>query len=184
MKTNLELEYKTLISEDTYQQLKQSLFQHVPTITQKNCYYDSKDLDLQKLGYMARIRYFNNQTNEFTLKVPKQALQVHECSCTNVTSIHDLAITTILKQHNLNKPLIEVTHSITTRQEIHYHGGLLALDKNEFLNHQDYEIEFEILDFASNHQQDWQQFCHQYGISYQQASPKVKRAYDSAKIGI
>lgn len=55
MSTNLEIEYKSLLSLAEYDQLKK-LFTHVTPVRQTNHYLDSKDFKLRKKKLALRIR--------------------------------------------------------------------------------------------------------------------------------
>lgn len=51
MSTNLEIEYKSLLSLAEYDQLKK-LFTHVTPVRQTNHYLDSKDFKLRKKNWL------------------------------------------------------------------------------------------------------------------------------------
>ena len=70
MSTNLEIEYKSLLSLAEYDQLK-NLFTHVTPVRQTNHYLDSKDFKLRKKKLALRIRTFDKSA-EMTLKVPQE----------------------------------------------------------------------------------------------------------------
>ena len=70
MSTNLEIEYKSLLSLAEYDQLKK-LFTHVTPVRQTNHYLDSKDFKLRKKKLALRIRTFDKSA-EMTLKVPQE----------------------------------------------------------------------------------------------------------------
>ena len=66
---HLEIEMKTLLSEEEYNRLL-AQFSEVTPITQKNYYLDTPDFYLRKHKIAMRIRTFDNSA-ELTIKIPQ-----------------------------------------------------------------------------------------------------------------
>ena len=151
MSSQIEIEYKILITKDIYQ----SLYDHhqskiIDTYTQVNYYLTHPLFDQKK--YMLRIRHKKEQY-ELTLKQPMQVgnyettipLSSQEVKAIMQKQPIDNAIFTYLKglsivPSDLCTNLILRTH----RVDIAHRYGILSLDKNEYSNIIDYELEFEV----------------------------------------
>lgn len=190
MSTNLEIEYKSLLSLAEYDQLK-LLFSHITPVRQTNHYLDSPDLKLRKKKLALRIRTFDHDA-EMTLKVPQEvgnieyniALSLEEaqfllseksltCGTTDLTEIFDL-----LDERDVPIDEITVIGSLTTlRYEQALAIGLCALDKNEYLGHTDYELELEVEDNLQG-KKDFFDFLEKNKIEYRFSKSKVVRFLD------
>ncbi|MFC4653383.1 CYTH domain-containing protein [Lactococcus nasutitermitis] len=190
MTTNLEIEFKSLLSLAEYDQLKQ-LFTHVTPIRQTNHYLDSPDLKLRKRKLALRIRTFDHDA-EMTLKVPQEvgnieyniALTLEEAqqllSARNITCGNtDLCeISDILEERDIDLSEITTIGSLTTiRYEQHLPIGLAALDKNDYLGHTDYELELEVEDDVQG-KKDFFDFLSRNQIEYRFSKSKVVRFLD------
>ena len=159
MSTNLEIEYKSLLSLAEYDQLKR-LFSHITPIRQTNHYLDTPDFKLRRKKLALRIRTFDRDA-EMTLKVPQEvgniehniALTLNEaqyllgerkmtCGQTDLEEIFCLLV-----EREIDLEEITVIGSLTTiRYEQQLPIGLCALDKNDYLGHTDFELELEVDD--------------------------------------
>ena len=162
MQTNLEIEYKTLLSLSEFDQLGKR-FSHVAPVRQTNHYFDTPDLKLRANKLSLRIRTFDDAA-EMTLKIPQKvgnlehniALTSEEANailatktlpqnCINIQNILEL-----LKGYAIDLSAVRVLGSLTTtRREYETSIGLMALDKNEYSGRLDYELELEVADARS-----------------------------------
>ena len=190
MTTNLEIEYKSLLSMAEYDQLKR-LFTHVTPIRQTNHYLDSPDFKLRKKKLALRIRTFDRDA-EMTLKVPQEvgnieyniALTLDEahqlltagnitCATTDLSEICDL-----LSERDIDLSEITTIGSLTTiRYEQELPIGLCALDKNDYLGHTDFELELEVVDDVQG-KKDFFDFLAKNHIEYRFSKSKVVRFLD------
>ena len=69
MATNNEIEFKQILNEDVYHQIRNTYFENDKPFTQTNYYIDTNDFKLKKHQSALRIRVKDNQY-EMTLKVP------------------------------------------------------------------------------------------------------------------
>jgi uncharacterized protein YjbK len=190
MQTNLEIEYKTLLSLSEFDQLGKR-FSHIAPVRQTNHYFDTPELGLRGNKLSLRIRTFDNAV-EMTLKIPQKvgnlehniALTSEEAmailatktlpqNCVNIQSILE-----ILKSYEINLSDIHVLGSLTTtRREYKTNIGLMALDKNEYSGRLDYELELEVADALSG--ENFNHFLKDNQIEYRYACSKVVRFLES-----
>ena len=191
MQTNLEIEYKTLLSLSEFDQLGK-LFSHVAPVRQTNHYFDTPDLKLRANKLSLRIRTFDDAA-EMTLKIPQKvgnlehniALTSEEANailatktlpqnCINIQNILEL-----LKGYAIDLSAVRVLGSLTTtRREYETSIGLMALDKNEYSGRLDYELELEVADARSG-EKNFNYFLKDNQIEYRYARSKVVRFLES-----
>jgi uncharacterized protein YjbK len=190
MSTNLEIEYKSLLSMPEYDKLKR-LFSHVSPVRQTNHYLDSPDFKLRKKKLALRIRTFDKSA-EMTLKVPQEIgnieynidLTLEEaqyllgernitCGKTDLSEICEL-----LLERDVDLSEITLIGSLTTiRYEQHLPIGLCALDKNDYLGHTDFELELEV-DESVQGKKDFFEFLEKNQVEYRFSKSKVVRFLD------
>ncbi len=191
MQTNLEIEYKTLLSLSEFDQLGKR-FSHVAPVRQTNHYFDTPDLKLRANKLSLRIRTFDHAA-EMTLKIPQKvgnlehniALTSEEANailatktlpqnCINIQNILEL-----LKGYAIDLSAVRVLGSLTTtRREYETSIGLMALDKNEYSGRLDYELELEVADARSG-EKNFNYFLKDNQIEYRYARSKVVRFLES-----
>ena len=191
MQTNLEIEYKTLLSLSEFDQLGKR-FSHVAPVRQTNHYFDTPDLKLRANKLSLRIRTFDDAA-ELTLKIPQKvgnlehniALTSEEANailatktlpqnCINIQNILEL-----LKGYAIDLSAVRVLGSLTTtRREYETSIGLMALDKNEYSGRLDYELELEVADARSG-EKNFNYFLKDNQIEYRYARSKVVRFLES-----
>jgi uncharacterized protein YjbK len=191
MQTNLEIEYKTLLSLSEFDQLGKR-FSHVAPVRQTNHYFDTPDLKLRANKLSLRIRTFDDAA-EMTLKIPQKvgnlehniALTSEEANailatktlpqnCINIQNILEL-----LKGYAIDLSAVRFLGSLTTtRREYETSIGLMALDKNEYSGRLDYELELEVADARSG-EKNFNYFLKDNQIEYRYARSKVVRFLES-----
>ncbi|WP_096817503.1 CYTH domain-containing protein [Lactococcus fujiensis] len=190
MSTNLEIEYKSLLSLAEYDQLK-LLFTHITPVRQTNHYLDTPDYKLRRKKLALRIRTFDRDA-EMTLKVPQEignieyniSLSLDEaqfllgekdltCGKTDLSEIFDLLI-----ERDIDVSEITVIGSLTTiRYEQKLPIGLCALDKNDYLGHTDFELELEVEENTQG-KRDFFDFLEKNQVEYRFSKSKVVRFLD------
>ncbi|MCJ1981315.1 CYTH domain-containing protein [Lactococcus carnosus] len=191
MKTNLEIEYKTLLSLSEFDQLSKR-FNHIKPIRQTNHYFDTPDLKLRKNKLSLRIRIFSDAA-EMTLKIPQRVGNMeHNLALTSQQAAAILkadsllghgallqSMLDLLDQYTINLDAIHTLGSLTTtRREYQTPIGLMALDRNEYTNKVDYELELEVED-AGLGEQNFNTFLKENKIEYRYARSKVVRFLES-----
>lgn len=149
MSKNLEIESKALINEESYKKL--TVNNENLIYTQVNYYIDTSKHTLPKnLGL--RIRYKSNRY-ELTLKEDQQFGRMEYNQIIDENDFINFKDNYIfpsgevknkLLSLNININLLTIFGTITThRLDIKYKNSLLSVDKNEYLDKIDYEVECE-----------------------------------------
>lgn len=189
MNTQLEIEYKQLLTKEIYERIKEDHFNHCSPFTQTNNYFTDTKGILSNLRYSLRVRELNN-TFEFTLKVPQgfSKLEINDM-------ITKENYEKLLNQEIFSSPIFDelekvnvtiadlnlLTSLTTTRLEKEYEGGLLSIDISYYGNVTDYEVEYE----ATSEEEGktiFQNFLNPYHLTYTNNCPgKFTRALKEAK---
>ena len=186
MSQELEIEFKNLLTKNEYMHLR-ALFQPKgqKMIVQVNHYFDTPLFHLKKNNSALRIREINGQY-QLTLKQPVEegVLETHQLidpvTAQNMMNggglvsgeIHDLLLL-------LDIPAQKIIHfgSLEThRIETPYENGLLVLDQSSYLNHEDFELEYEV----SNREEgeySFMKLLSTYEIPLRETDSKIKRFY-------
>ena len=152
MEENLEIEFKILLDKKVYDQIIND-YSIDTSYTQTN-YYLMHPI-LSKLKYSLRIREKNNQY-ELTLKQPQTTGSLETNLIINKDAkdkilnnklVHN-KVFDLLTEYNLDSTMFNTNHSLKTlRKEIHTPHGLICLDYNCYNNLEDYELEYEVIDY-------------------------------------
>lgn len=179
---HLEIEYKTLLTKNEYQQLL-PLFSDITATKQTNYYIDTADFSIRDAKMALRVRAFDNHS-ELTLKIPQQvgnmeynqSLTLEKCrTLINTCVLPEGEIRTLLTHAAINLNELKVLGSLTTiRYEKETTIGLMALDENHYFDKTDYELELEVTD-AEIGKEQFECFLQAHHIHYKYAKPKVAR---------
>ncbi|MGT2846526.1 CYTH domain-containing protein [Streptococcus massiliensis] len=181
---HLEIEFKTLLSEENYQKLL-PLFADVAATKQVNYYMDTADRAMRKARIAIRIRTYPDYA-ELTVKIPQknsvgnmeynQKLTLVEAE--KIISGHPLPkgqINHLLTERGIPVEKLAVLGSLTTvRYELEHEIGLLALDKSHYFDKTDYELEVEVSDEKAG-KLAFEKFLAKNHIPYQAAPSKLAR---------
>lgn len=180
--SQLEIEYKTLLSTDEYHSLLTD-FQDVTPVCQTNYYIDTPNFDVKKARMSLRIRTFEDAA-ELTLKVPQEVgnLEYNQDLTLEQAQalikdfvlprgpIHELVVGALLPLQKLKV----LGHLTTLRYEKETPIGLMALDKNSYADKTDYELEMEVT-HAQTGKKAFERYLMEKGITFKYASSKVAR---------
>ena len=185
MSTNLEIEFKNMLSESEYEQLLNHFSISEEQIwTQKNVYFDTKAFDLKRQKAALRVRIKNN-TYELTLKTQAEVGLLETNQMITKTDY-----TTLKHDHRLiNGPVYEalmdlginindlrvITDLTTKRAEVDYQDGLLVLDKSFYGELIDFELEYEVKDYNKG-LNIFNELLAKHNIPTRPAQNKIKRA--------
>lgn len=185
MSTNLEIEFKNMLSESEYEQLLNHFSISEEQIwTQKNVYFDTKAFDLKRQKAALRVRIKNN-TYELTLKTQAEVGLLETNQMITKTDY-----TTLKHDHRLiNGPVYEalmdlginindlrvITDLTTKRAEVDYQDGLLVLDKSFYGEVIDFELEYEVKDYNKG-LNIFNELLAKHNIPTRPAQNKIKRA--------
>ena len=187
MEKNLEIEYKMLLSEETFHQLMNDFQGH--TYSQTNYYLTS--IELSALRYSLRIREKEGHY-EMTLKTPaptgrmEHNLDITKQDLIDIQNHHipDNDIFRLLEEQGFNVHLIQQAYSLTTiRRDVPFESGMLSLDENHYNDITDYELEFEVNDPEAGYQQ-FKELCQTYHLEYHgNCMSKIARVLNTIKAG-
>ena len=143
MKTNLEIEYKTLLTKDEYDRVL-AYFRNAKIVKQTNYYYQSKNRLNKKIA--ARIRQIDqNFELTFKIKQKKGKLEVNfEVPNNSVDHFKRPDVLEFLLSHNYTDDWNYIGELHTTRHVIQDIYGEICIDYNQYLDIEDYELEYEV----------------------------------------
>lgn len=186
MATNNEIEFKQLLSKSQYKSIYDKYFQDMQPFSQTNYYIDTPNFDLRAHRSALRIRV-KQDFYEMTLKVPAEVgLMEYNFETRIIPELNkpvlanDLPteIAEQLDQMNIDTQQLVILGALTTlRVEREIHGNLLVLDKSDYLNHQDYELEYEVEDYDEGLIQ-FKHILEAFEIEYETPDNKVQRFFN------
>lgn len=180
---NLEIEFKSLLTEKEYQRLIENY--NVQNFkTQTNYYFDTSDQKLKALHFGLRIRFYENWT-EMTLKVPEADGHLEynvplKLAQENFNPKFDYfansEIDQRLKKEGIQTNALNCFAQLTTkRAEFKISEGLLAIDESWYSAGHDFEIELEVDNFR-NGKMAFENLLTNHQIVFKAAKNKIQRA--------
>ncbi|MGB8002537.1 MAG: CYTH domain-containing protein, partial [Anaerobacillus sp.] len=156
MSQEVEIEFKNMLTGEEYETLLAAYKINEKEIkTQTNDYFDTKEFHIREKGAALRVRSKNGNL-VLTLKEPatEGLLETHQ-TISNETfrSIQSSGVLPAgevreqLKRLGVQSLLVHLGNLTTHRAELQLTTGLLVLDHSEYLDQEDYEMEFEVSDF-------------------------------------
>lgn len=174
---NLEIEYKTLLTQKQYQQLM-DVFGFPEPLRQDNYYYDTADHALLRQQAMCRIRNLDNGFL-FTYKENHvEGVLEYEKKLTELSLVDDELIVFFASKDIRVDALALLASSTTFRSVKCDDLGLWCLDRNIFAETTDYELEYEIVLDPDSAFHRYRAVLAQMNIDYQAARPKFLRSLD------
>lgn len=169
MEKNIEIEYKHLLSANEYELIKEFLIKDInhKIIKQENYYFETSDFKLKELGYALRIRIINGNEYELCLKQKREKDILEHNYMISVEQFMAICKQPNLMREYVNEELDFIALGVlnNTRIELEIENGLICLDKSNYFNQDDYEIEFEANDYES--EEYFVMFLENFGIKYQ-----------------
>lgn len=183
----LEQEYKTLINQDQYLQIKTYLQTHYQTqeFIQANAYYDRPDQALKDLKAAFRLRNFSD-SSEWTLK---QALTEIESIEINQANPQPLPVSQRIPDQAIQEPGLlkffqdqeiqisdlRLTYQmVTKRLLVKLDQAEICLDQTQFGPIVDHELELEFS--SAEGAKIWQQLLKRFKLSSRVPQKKIARA--------
>ncbi|WP_432717719.1 CYTH domain-containing protein [Staphylococcus equorum] len=186
MATNNEIEFKQLLTQSQYQSIYNKYFPEMQPFSQTNYYIDTEQFDLRSHKSALRIRV-KDDYYEMTLKVPAEVglmeynFETHvipELNKELVANDLPLEITEQLNKMNVDVNQLVILGALTTsRLEKEVQGNLLVLDKSDYLNYQDYELEYEVEDYDDGLIQ-FKMILEAFDIKHETPENKVQRFFN------
>ncbi len=146
MQKHLEIEFKTLISKEKYEELLKKFNLEDKIFKQTNYYFDDDSFSLLKNKTVLRIR----QKEQY--KLTKKEKGENGNNETSLYLTDEEAIKMIRDGFDasiigINSFVKTQYHLTTFRAKIPYLGGTLFLDKSEYSGIEDFEIELEVTNY-------------------------------------
>lgn len=173
MNTNLEIEYKTLLTEDQFNHISLD-YKAVPAIKQINFYYQYADVSKP---IAARIRQIN-ETFELTFKIKqtKGRLEVNFEVYGNDSSVFDRNdVRSFLIENDYIQAFNYLGELTSYRRLIKEEHGDLCIDENHYLDKVDYELEYEVTHDEELAYVRYLEFVEKYHLSNEKAKTKYHR---------
>lgn len=180
MKTSTEIEFKTFITEEKYQEMLKELNQVDNILIQTNHYFETENDDFEKEKKVLRIRQKGDQ-----YKLTKKS-KGDGCNIENHLYLTKEQALDMLK-NGFDASIIGENHYVhlvgaltTYRTKLECMSGYIFLDKSEYNGITDYELEFEAPDQEIGNQ-DFQLILKKFNIPYNRSYSKFKRCMETIK---
>ncbi len=180
MYVNKEIEFKTLITKEQYDNLLLEFGLDNNVFAQTNHYFDTEDTKLISEQTVLRIRQKGNN-----FKITKKTRADVGADETHILISKEKALDIL--ENGFDASIIGIPYFVhkvaeltTYRVSTPYKNGTLFFDKSEYYGNTDYEIEYEVDDVKEG-TLDFQKFLNDHEIVYKESIRKSKRAYDCVK---
>ena len=180
MYLNKEIEFKTFISEEKYNELIDKFGLDNNVFAQTNHYFDTDDTKLMEEKTVLRIRQKGNN-----YKITKKTRAEVGADETHILISKEKALEYLKDGFDANVIGIpyfvhKIAELTTYRVSTPYKNGVLFFDKSVYYDKVDYEIEYEVDDDKEGYK-EFVKFMEDFGIEYKESIRKSKRAYDNRK---
>ncbi|QWB95844.1 CYTH domain-containing protein [Mycoplasmatota bacterium] len=180
MTKNIEIEFKTVISEEKYVELLHRFNLENNVFKQVNHYFDTDNYDLNAESIVLRIRQKGEDRYKVTLKSQgeKEAYENHVIlSKAKAEAMIENGFNTNEFFNNIENKFVSFKISLDNfRASTPFEGGTLFLDRCDYCGTTDYEIEFEF-----NHYDDgkiiFENFIKTQNIDFLPTKRKSERAF-------
>ncbi len=176
MKHNLEIEFKTFITKEKYEELLKKFELENNVFVQTNHYFDTPNLDLEEEKVVLRIR---QKQNNYKLTSKSHSEEgAHETHL--LLNEHDA--NNMLREGfdasiiNINYNVYKISELSTYRVSTSYKNGIIFFDKSVYYGKTDYEIEYEA-DSIEQGEKDFETFLLEYDVPFVKSIRKSSRAY-------
>lgn len=186
----IEIEFKNLLTFDEFTSLC-SAFKVNSTdfFSQENHYFDTPAFSLKEKGCALRVR---KKGDNFTLTLKQPAteglLETHQSVSEKdflsmkeeTEGLIEGPISTILKDELKVDPseVLYFGSLKTNRVELPYKDGLLVLDESNYMETSDFEVEFEVKNYAQG-EKLFHELLTSYGIPLRETKNKIVRFYEA-----
>jgi len=180
MTKNIEIEFKTVISESQYSTLLKHFDLENNIFKQVNHYFDTDSYDLNSQSIVLRIR----QKGPHRFKVTLKSQGEHEAYEYHVFISEDQANQMIENGFNTNDYFDHIENLFVTfkvsldnyRVSTPYENGILFLDRCDYCGTTDYEVEFESSNYEEG-QRIFNRFIKEQNIEFRPTKRKSERAF-------
>jgi uncharacterized protein YjbK len=177
MRTNTEIEYKTLVSEEQFTRLL-ARFHIDRTISQTNTYFDTPDRKLKAMRIACRIRV----SDHFIEATLKENVKVGILEYNHTLDAFDPEIfrtgefKTLFERFKVDETLVEIGKATTMRRIVFEPLGELCFDQTTFSDFVDYELEYEVIGDPIEGFKRFMEILAMEDIPYTPAQSKMIRA--------
>lgn len=186
MNNKTEAEFKSLITKEEYERLL-NLFEGSKSDFQTNHYFDTTRFSLKALDASVRVREREDFSLTYkrkkgynidvrTVLIDKEKFE--EIKNTGVINIPE--IQEELQKLIKDQKLVNFLSLSTFRTYLPYSNGILNIDKSEYLDTIDYEIEYSAKSYHQG-KEEFIKLINDLKISYKKSDKKIKRAYNRLK---
>ncbi|SJZ53521.1 Uncharacterized protein YjbK [Pilibacter termitis] len=188
MSENLEIEFKTMLSEEEYLHVLHYFNgNETNSFTQENHYFDTENFELKNRKIGLRVRTLPTSA-ELTIKIPQTIGKLEINAPLSVAQAKKILSENKLPKNNVvAKKLEELSLEVDTfkhfgtlttkRVEVEVPEGLIALDESWYGDGHDYELELEVSD-AEEGKKAWLQLLETLSIQNKPAKNKVARMFE------
>lgn len=178
MKMNIEIEFKTKIDQDKYEELLKEFSLEENVFKQTNYYFDTNNLDLNEKKMVLRIRQKREHSFKLTLKSQSEqgSFEYH------VLLTKEQADEMIKNGFNTKDFFEQIDYKVNFQTSLDNHRastpyevGTLFFDRNEYCGVVDYEIEYEVDHFETG-LQEFNKFLEKHNIEFRPTVRKSERA--------
>lgn len=181
MTVNKEIEFKTFITKEKYEELLKYFNLENNIFSQTNYYFDTEDNKLMSEKTVLRIRQ-----KGCSYKLTKKTRALVGADETHILISKEKALE--LLENGFDANMIGIPYYVTNiaqltteRASCPYKDGTLFFDCSKYYNSIDYEIEYEV-DEIEQGRKHFQEFLNEFNIQYKESIRKSKRAYDNRKV--
>lgn len=190
MPKEIEIEFKNLLTSEEFVKLSSAFnVKEADFLHQANHYFDTEDFKLKEARSALRIRSKSGH-HTLTLKTPhgEDLLETNQPLSGDEAAflLKDRRFPegevrdTILGLNIDPDTLLHFGTLNTIRSEQRFKGGLLVLDQSEYLDKEDYELEYEVADRTEG-EAIFLKLLETFQIPVRQTKNKVRRFYDELK---
>lgn len=180
----LEIEFKNMLTKEEYTSLLTAYKLENDIKTQTNDYFDTADFLIRENGAALRVR---NKKDKFVLTLKQPAdeglLETHQPisfetfeAIKKSASLPEGEVLTQLQAFGIQDQLIHLGRLTTHRAEYMLDEGLLVLDHSEYLNREDFELEFEVSAFEAG-ERAFSHLLQKHEIPKREAKNKILRFF-------
>lgn len=179
MNRNIEIEFKTVIPEQKYNELLRQFDLENNIFKQVNHYFDTDDYVLNGQNIVLRIRQKGERLYKVTLKSQSEKGAFENHVILNPEQAKDM----IENGFQTRDFFCSIDHFVTFKVSLDnyrvstpYKNGTLFLDRCEYCNVIDHEVEYEV-DHYDEGLVIFKQFLAEHGIEYVPTKRKSERAF-------
>ena len=186
MAKEITAEFKTLLTKAEYDRIYETIKEH-PGNLQTNYYFDTKRFTLKATDAVLRVKHRETYTLTLERKKGYNVIRIDEEMTEEEFKdlvengiIHNEKIANEVNDIIKGQKILNFMNLATYRISVPYKKGKLSLDRCEYVNTVDYELEYEVSN-RNTGKLEFVQIIKDYNIAYKKSQVKLKRAYDALR---